>query len=228
MYPCAMNAPLLSGPSVVPPNPTHALVCLHGFGADGNDLIALAPPLQQALSKPAASDAKFSLAVFSPHAPFPDELGQGRQWFHHSGWRFNDAPGLKLMAQSLEDYLNVISKKHGIPRNHIALLGFSQGAMTVLHALPSLTVPPSAVIALSGGLTVEPTIDETHPTTPILFIHGLEDDVWPADHTVKGEEFYRKHGYPTQLELLPGLAHGIDARALAHTTLFLGEIWHSH
>lgn len=152
-------------------------------------------------------------------------MGQGRQWFHHSGWKFNDTAGLKLMAQSLEDTLNVLSKKHGIPRSNFALLGFSQGAMTVLHALPSLSVPPGAVIALSGGLTVKPKMDKAKPTTPILFVHGLEDDVWPADHTVKGEEFYRQHGYKTQLELLPGLAHGIDARVLAHVTLFLGEIW---
>lgn len=153
-------------------------------------------------------------------------MDQGRQWFKNNAWKFNDEPGLKLMAASLEDYLTIISRKHNIPRTNIAVLGFSQGAMTTLYALPSLSAPPSAVIALSGGLTVEPIIDEAKPTTPILFIHGLADDVWPADVTVKAEAFYRKHGYPTQIELLPELPHGIDARVLAHVTLFLGEIWH--
>lgn len=214
------SLPLLSGPSAVPAKATHALVCLHGFGASGQDFIALAAPLQSALGKVGET-----LALFCPNAPFPDETGQGRQWFANNGWTFRNEPGLKTASQYLESYLSHITATHGIPRQHIAVLGFSQGAMTLLYALPSLSSPVAGAIALSGGLTVNPPIDEAKPTTPVLFMHGTEDDVWPADHTVKAEAFYKSHGYPTQLQLISRLGHGLDARALAHLTLFLGHLW---
>jgi len=216
-----MNSlPLLSGPSAIPAKATHALICLHGFGASGQDFISLAGPLQNALGKVGET-----MALFCPHAPFPDETGQGRQWFAHNGWSFRDEPGLKTATRYLDDFLTHITAKHGIPRQHMAVLGFSQGAMTLLYALPALSSPISGAIALSGGLTVDPRMDEAKPLTPILFMHGTADDVWPADHTVRAEAFYKSHGYPTQLELISGLGHGVDARVLAHLTLFLGHLW---
>lgn len=164
--------------------------------------------------------------MFAPHAPFPCEINEeGYQWFANKGWSFRDEPGLKHAAQALDSYLTFITKTHAIPRTKMSILGFSQGAMITLYALPNLSEAPAAVIALSGGLTVEPEVPETTPTTPIFFSHGLADDVWPTDYTVNAEAFYSRHGYPTRLELIEDLGHGIDAITLAHITLFLNEVW---
>lgn len=208
--------PLLSGPSSVPPQTTHALICLHGFGSNGDDLITLAAPLRASLGKLGET-----LAVFSPNG-LTSMHESGYQWFSDAGWTFRDASGLTRAAAALESYLAHISEAHNIPRTHMALLGFSQGAMTSLYALPSLTTPPAALISCSGGLTIQPTISPTTPTTTLmLFLHGLEDDVWPADNTVAAEAFFRNHGYPTTLELIEDLAHGINPEELAHISVFL-------
>jgi phospholipase/carboxylesterase len=212
-----MSSSLLVGP----PQATHALICLHGFGANGHDLLGLAEPLQSTLGKLGET-----LAVFCPTAPAPTPQGLGFQWFRDMGWTFRDPPGIAAAAALLGTYIERISENHAIAPANIALLGFSQGSMTSLYALPGLTHAPAAVISCSGGLTVQPTIPaDAPPTTPILFLHGLADDVWPADATVAAEAFFRQHGYPTQLELIEGLPHGIDARCLAHIAVFLQHIW---
>jgi len=213
-----MQPPFLSGPSHVPASPSHALICLHGFGADGHDLFALAQPLKQALGKVAET-----LAVFAPHAPAPTPMGQGYQWFSDRGWTFRDPVGLSFTAKRLQAYLNHITDETGIPHNNMVLLGFSQGAMTLLHALPQLPAP-AALISCSGALTVPPEIPADAPRIPMLFLHGAEDDVLPADASVAAEAFYREHGYPTQLEILPHLGHGIGPQSLAHIAVFLQEI----
>src|SRR5213595_3130612 len=68
--------PALSGPSRPPASggrPSRLVILLHGLGADGNDLIGLAPHWARLLP-----DAEF----LSPDAPFPCDMAHyGYQWF---------------------------------------------------------------------------------------------------------------------------------------------------
>ena len=52
--------------------PRRLVMFLHGYGADGQDLLGLAPYWAQALP---------DCAFVSPDAPFPCEMGFGWQWF---------------------------------------------------------------------------------------------------------------------------------------------------
>ncbi len=195
------------------------LVCLHGFGADGNDLLSLASPLQAAL---AASGVV--LGVACPHAPTPTPMGQGRQWFRDMGWKFNDREGLAQLLPSLNSYLQELQAAHEISPANTVLLGFSQGAMTLLGLLPSLQPQPAGVVALCGALTMPPaTSNPIKP--PILLIHGTDDDILPADASVQAASWLEGAGYPCQLHLQPGLGHGIDAATLAQVVVWLGELW---
>lgn len=59
---------------------------------------------------------------------------------------------------------------------------------------------------------------------PVLLIHGTEDDVVPADQTVAAATGLQGLGFNAEYHLLPGLAHGINAEALAHIATFIQEI----
>ncbi|RYG61772.1 MAG: hypothetical protein EON60_02335 [Alphaproteobacteria bacterium] len=226
MYSVSSFSGPINGPASVIPSPsgsaTHALICLHGFGSSGDDLIALAAPLRATLG-----NGGESLAVYSPHAPSPTPDGFGRQWFRDAGWTFRDESGLQRITPQLDDFIAQVAAAHGIPSTSIALLGFSQGAMTLLHALPSLTNKPAAVISCCGALTVPPVFPPVPRPVPILFVHGQDDDVLPADASVQAQTVYQQHNYPTQLHILPGLGHGIDGPSLAHISLFLQALWNT-
>lgn len=224
-----MSTPSLIGPTDIPNPTTHAIICLHGFGANGHDFIGLAASLRAALNCP-------GLAVLCPHGPSPVPSSlpaeahaptEARQWFSDKGWTFKDPIGLSIATHAIQTYLT--STVHPLTP-HVAILGFSQGGMTLLHALPSLHPSPSGAISVCGALTVPsnaPTpASALPPSTPILFVHGQDDDVLPADASVQAQQWFTAKGYPTQLQLIPNLGHGLDAQALAHIVVFLQRIWH--
>lgn len=151
-------------------------------------------------------------------------MGQGRQWFSDANWTFRDPAGLQALLPQLNAYLQHISHHQHIPPQNIALLGFSQGAMTLLYSLPSLTPAPAALICMAGAMPVPPT-QKPSSQTPILFLHGLDDDVLPADTSLAAQAYYQSHGTQTELHLLPNLGHGFNMESLAHIGVFLQAIF---
>lgn len=194
------------------------LVCLHGFGDEGQSYLPFAMPLRTLLN---TQRTDIALSCAAPNGLSGTPSGQGYQWFRDAGWTFRDEKGLQKAAEWLEDFLQNLEAETSIPRERTAILGFSQGAMTLLHALPSLSTPPACALSLSGALTVQPTVLGTKPTCPLLFTHGTEDDVLPADRTIEAAAFFEQHGYPVETHLVPDLGHGIDITTLGHITTFL-------
>lgn len=215
-----MNSPLLQGPCRVPAGATHALICLHGFGADGNDLMGLIPPLDAALGKLAET-----LAVFCPNAPTMTDMGQGYQWFSPAGWTFKDKPGIARAAAQVEAFIEAeVVTKLGIGWDKVVVLGFSQGAMTVLYAAPRWAQKVGGVVAHSGCAMWQEELDgATCQKPPVLVLHGQEDDVVPADQSLAAASGLQALGFDVEVHILPGLGHGFDMRSLAHMAVFMKE-----
>lgn len=212
----------LSGPVSTPANATVALVCLHGFGADGHDLASLIPPLRKALESMDFPAEK--LAVFCPTAPHPTPFGQGHQWFSDNNWTFRDRPGIQKAASVLWDYLTGIKQEFNIPYSRMVILGFSQGAMTTLFAAPRFPEAVAGIIAHSGCAMYQEELNaETCQKPPVLFLHGIEDDVVPADQSLNAAKGLDALGFTTATHLIPHLAHGFNATSLAHISFFIKE-----
>jgi phospholipase/carboxylesterase len=140
------------------------------------------------------------------------------------GWKFNDRDGLAALLPALNAYVQALQAAYGITPQHTVLLGFSQGAMTLLGLLPQLAPQLAGVVALSGALTMPPNvISPAKP--PVLLLHGTDDDVLPADASVAAAQWLEGAGYPTTFHLLPHLGHGIDAATLAQVVVWLQELW---
>src|SRR5579863_10190225 len=136
---------ILDGPRLLPKHgkPQQLVVLLHGYGADGNDLIGIGAEWQSLLP-----DAEF----LSPHAPFPCEaMPFGRQWFAFQGRsREQVLDGVKRAAAILDQYLTEILAERGIDESKLALVGFSQGAMMSLYVGLRRAKPVAGVVAFSG------------------------------------------------------------------------------
>jgi phospholipase/carboxylesterase len=208
----------LSGPSLPPASGAAAkqlVILLHGYGADGNDLIGLAPHWGRLLP-----DAAF----VSPHAPFPCEFGPfGRQWF---GFESRDTAALFAGAQAAAGFLNgfIDSElaRHGLDPSRLALVGFSQGAMMALHVALRRPQPVAAVVGYSGALIApERLAAEITARPPVLLVHGDADQVVPYSALAAAREALEAAGVPVTAETRPGLAHGIDDAGLALGGRFL-------
>lgn len=204
--------PTLTGPSFGPAaggKPAALVVMLHGLGADGRDLIALAPMLARALPR----------ALFvSPDAPFPCDMAPyGRQWFSLQ----DRAParlleGMALAQPIVDGFLDGALDALELDGSAAALLGFSQGAMTSLYAGLRRRTPPAAILAFSGALVgeVPPPRSVGGGYPPVLLVHGEEDPVVPFESFRRARAALTAAGVPVEAVTRPGLGHGIDEAGL--------------
>lgn len=209
---------LLNGLTLGPASGSPArqlVVLLHGYGADGSDLLPIAQAWQAVLP-----DAAFAL----PNGPSPcDEFPAGRQWFPLA---LRDRPALAAGAASvaglLDAYLEQTLAEVGLDGGDLVLAGFSQGAMMALHVGLRRPEPPLAIVSFSGVLAADPP-DRKGPFPPVFLGHGSEDPLIPAGALKAAEAQLSEAGANVQSMLRPGLGHGIDQEEVVAAARFLAE-----
>jgi phospholipase/carboxylesterase len=208
----------LSGPSVPPRAggaPRQLVVLLHGVGADGRDLIELAPLLARHLPH---------AAFHAPDAPSPyDMAAYGRQWFSLQDRRpAAMLKGLLRTAPLLDEFLTSLLARHALSDGQLALLGFSQGTMMSLYTAFRRPRPLAGVLGFSGALLgAESLVQEVRSRPPVLLIHGDADDVVPVDAMFLAVEALQAAAIPAQWFLRPGLPHSIDSEGIEAGARFL-------
>ena len=212
----------VTGPRLPPASGTakQLVVFLHGYGADGDDLIEIGRQWQRWLP-----DAAF----VAPHAPelLPGQPA-GRQWFAltfrdpHERWR-----GVNHAAPGLEALLEAELARVQLPASKLALVGFSQGTMMALHLGLRRLQPPAAIVGYSGLLVLEEgkgpesLAGQVRAKPPILLVHGDRDEVIPLDALFMSADALAAADVACEWHLSIGVGHGIDAEALRHGGLFL-------
>lgn len=212
----------LDGPRIAPRSGTakQLIVFLHGYGADGNDLISLGREWQTLLP-----DAAF----VSPNAPEPCAgAPMGRQWF---GLTFRDPDerwrGVQKARPILDQFLDAELARHNLPPSALALVGFSQGTMMALHT--GLRRTALAAIVGYSGVLVTPANqeaaakadEEIKSRPPVLLVHGDRDEVIPAQALFLSAQGLGALGLPVEWHLSQGIGHGIDGEGLRHGGTFL-------
>lgn len=200
----------LDGPRLGPASGGAAdalVVLVHGYGADGRDLIDLGAVWGRAV--PGA-------AFVAPHAPYLcADSPMGRQWFPL--WDRSEgqlAAGVADAAAILGDFVRAERERLGLAEGRVALMGFSQGAMLVLQAGLQGAVPnPAAVLAYSGALLGPPHALAAHPR--VLIAHGLQDGVVPPQASEKAVARLAALGLKAEALFRDGLDHGIDEAGIA-------------
>jgi len=215
-----LSGPKLSGPMSPPRKgpPEHIIVLLHGYGADGNDLIGLAgqwhPHFPGAL-------------IVSPHAPEPcDQAPMGRQWFALDLVSMAPDPaGVQRATAAVNLLLADLWAQTGLAAKQTTLIGFSQGAMLALHVGLRQSEPLAGIVAFSG-LIADPNLLESEIASrpPVCLAHGELDPVVPVEGSRAAARVLEKLGVETRLHISPGQGHTITREGLDFATTFMGEV----
>lgn len=193
------------------------VVLLHGYGADGHDLIDLGGSWADLLP-----DAAF----VSPHAPEPCGMQpMGRQWweltFRDPGERWR---GVQQAHPDLDHFLDAELARHHLTPDRLALVGFSQGAMMAMHVGLRRSVTPAAIVAYSGHLVgPEHLKSEARGKPPLLLVHGDQDTIIPVSALFEAMTTFGKAEIPCQWHLSLGVGHGIDPEGLRHGGEFIAQ-----
>ena len=219
-----LDGPKLDGPRLEPRAGAarQLVVFLHGYGADGNDLIDIGRAWQGLLPQ---------AAFVSPHAPEPcGQAPVGRQWFPLTFRDPNERwVGANKAAPVLEHFLDAELKRCNLPPSALALVGFSQGTMMALHVGLRRAVAPLAIVGYSGLLVLSPDGDpqkfaaEIKSRPPVLLVHGDRDELIPAQALFQATSGLAALEVPVEWHLSKGVGHGIDQEGLRHGGEFLAR-----
>ncbi len=194
------------------------VILLHGLGADGNDLIGLAPQMAEALPT----------ALFvAPNAPYPCDMAPfGFQWFSLLD-RSSEAilSGAQASAPILDGYIDDLLAETGLMAGQTALVGFSQGTMMSLFVGPRRASPVAGILGYSGMLVgAESFAAEVRSRSPVLLVHGEADEIVPVQCTPLAAKVLTENGFEVETMIRPGLPHGIDPAGVAAGIAFLQGI----
>jgi phospholipase/carboxylesterase len=211
----------LSGPSRRPAaggKPSRLVILLHGLGADGNDLIGLAPYWARLLPT-----AEF----LSPNAPFPcDMAAYGYQWFSSQD-RSREAVlgGVRASAAILDAFIDEALRERGLTAADLALVGFSQGTMMSLFVGLRRPEPVAGILGFSGRLIApELLADELRSRPPTLLVHGTDDPLVPHTSLADAEVVLTAAGVPVETVTCVGIGHSIDEEGLRRGGVFLENV----
>jgi phospholipase/carboxylesterase len=207
------------------PQPTAAVIWLHGLGADGNDFAGLVPELNLAGCPP--------IRFIFPHAPsIPVSVNGGYvmpAWYDLLGLDLvskQDAAGIQKSEAAIQALMaNEVAR--GIPAERIVLAGFSQGCAMALHTALRLPQKIAGVMALSGYLPLADRFaSERHAanaTTPIFMAHGTQDPVVVLARGEDSRDALVALGHPVQWHTYP-MPHSVHPKEIADIADFLRQV----
>jgi len=228
-----MSVVKLDGPRLAPAQgPAKQLVVfLHGYGADGQDLVEIGRQWQGLL--PNAAFVAPNAPTRVPGSPF------GFQWFGLGDYdpdlrRRDPAAAEERYAGMLDKaaepaavidaFLDAELAALNLTDANLALVGFSQGTMMSLHVGLRRAKPCAAIVGFSGMLLGAPKLPtQIRSRPPVLLAHGQADPMVPADLLFPAMWALAASGVTVQAMLTPNLGHGIDPGGLQRAGFFLYE-----
>lgn len=204
-------------------NPKYLVVFLHGYGANGENLINLSYEFKAVLP-----EAHF----ISPNAIEPWEGGfpHSYQWFSLRGGldraKLGDAmEDIKNSNRILQNFISAQLKRFELEPKNLILVGFSQGAMMAMYQGLIEPTTPAGIIAFSGKLVLPEMIGEKIISKPeICLIHGEADSVVPFSNFLEAQKILEKVNVPFEAHAVPRLDHSIDLHGIRAAQNFIKKI----
>ncbi|MCV6594619.1 MAG: dienelactone hydrolase family protein [Silicimonas sp.] len=193
---------------------------LHGYGADGADLLGLSEPLSAHLP-----DTVF-YAVDAPTRSMANPMGF--QWFPipwiDGSSEAAAAEGLRQSAKLLDGFIDKVLADEGLAPENLVLFGFSQGAMMSMHVAPRRREPVAGIVGISGRLMFpEALAEEALSKPPVMLIHGNADDVVPFEEMQAAGEALTAADFQVFGHVMEGTGHGIAPDGLSVALAFIRE-----
>ena len=182
----------------------NAIIFLHGYGANSNDLIGIANVWIDSLP---------NTIFLSPNAPFECGFAENAyQWFELTSISPQSiGEGLEKAGPFLDEYIDHVSKTYKVNEKNIFFVGFSQGTMMGLYHLCKRKNQCAGLLGYSGLLFENENFkSEIKSRFPIKLYHGKKDELINYQNSVEASKKLKDMGFKIDFNLSEELGHGID------------------
>ena len=201
-----------------------AVIMLHGYGSNGNDLISIAPHMAKFLP---------NTAFYAPDAPF--NAFDGYKWFdlddYVAATIYEQFDYLKILMKrakpvlpTIFDFIDYIAQKHKLDANQITLMGFSQGGLVALMSGLLYKDKLSGIVGCSSiPVSINEALDlnEVKNKPNVLLTHGADDDIVPNIAMQISQNTLKNIGCDVQTHVVFGMGHEIDNSCVDKITDFI-------
>ena len=196
----AANSKLVTRTFSSSDQPTKALIGLHGWTGDEHVFEPVAKMMN-------IDDAQW----FFPRAPYKADSGKGYSWFSgtdETGW---DIEKTRIgIHQLLADV-----RSNGFSPKNIFLIGFSQGASLAMEIALRLPFAIGGIVPIAGFIKFRDTLSneatKESKATPVLLLHGSQDEIIHVIASEKAHDFFKERGNPVYFKRYDG-GHKIPKR----------------
>jgi len=195
--------------------PKNAIILLHGYGGDGNDISVLANYWKRFLP---------NTIFFCPNGPEKCSVNpSGYQWFDLSKDDNNYIIKEALKAEyKINQFLNEIKNEYSLDLKNISLSGFSQGCMIGLNVALKLEEKINCLVGFSGRIIDKSNLIDKIKSRPNIFLlHGDKDVVVPVTNLLESKEFFLRANYKIKTKILKNCEHFIPTEASSLALEFL-------
>tara|TARA_B100000965_G_scaffold406319_1_gene444614 strand:+ start:573 stop:1229 length:657 start_codon:yes stop_codon:yes gene_type:complete len=193
----------------------YAIILLHGYGGDGNDISALS----------------LNWKRFLPNTIFLCPNGHeickvnpvGFQWFDLSV----DDPNYILKEslkgeEKLKFYIDEVKQKFNLTNNKICLTGFSQGSMMSINIGLTSKEKFNSIVGFSGKIiNKENLVNRIISKTNMLLIHGDLDTIVPVNFLLEAKDFMIRNNVNIETKIIKNCEHHIPIEASSHALSFI-------
>jgi phospholipase/carboxylesterase len=182
--------------------PLPLIFCMHGRGADANDLAEVAPMIDEGYRW-----------VF-PNAPKPFEAYPGMTfgftWF--DGWPAERSSIVNSRTLLLR-FIDEILARYPTPKSEVIVSGFSQGGLMAIDVGFRTTANVAGIVVMSGAV-YEEDLPPFNPQIPVLLVHGTQDDMIPVLVAHRARRVLEQHGVNVGYHEFP-MGHFVTPESMA-------------
>ena len=202
-------------------NIKNAIVLLHGYGGDGNDISMLTLNWKRYMP---------NTIFICPNGHEPCEINpSGYQWFDLSNDNLDYVLGETLKAEKkLNKFLDEVKNEYELENDKVSLSGFSQGCMMSINVGLTSKKKFNCIVGFSGKI-INPNDLKIRKknSTDILLIHGDQDDIVSPTHLLEAKDFFLRESLNVETHLIKNCDHNIPIEASSIALNYISKKFNS-
>ena len=200
-------------------NINNAVILLHGYGGDGNDIAPVTINWKRFLP---------NTIFICPDGPETCSINPtGYQWFDLNSEDEEYITKKALEAEKiLKKFIAEIKNEFDLLNSNICLSGFSQGCMMSINVGLSEKEKFAGILGFSGKVINKVDLDNrifSKPST--LLIHGDQDEIVPPVNLLEAKDFFERNKIDIITKMIKGCGHNIPIEASSTGLIFLKKIF---